>query len=306
MSLGGKWIEGIRPEGSVAEAARASLSARLAAVGHWLPLAAAAAGDDIEYVHQLRVSTRRAGAALRLYRDWLPGKPSRWLKKRLRDIRRAAGTARDLDVLTLRVRQELGEGGGALLEELAARRAAAQNAIVKIAERSRRDERLAGNVHKLLDGIRLGDAKNHRAQAPADFRHWAQQQLAHVASEFFAAAPQSDGDPTALHQFRIAAKKLRYAIELLAPAFGPELRREHYPMVEKLQERLGKINDHVAGAEQLREWSAETSSAENRKLLEQLAERDDAQLAKAIAAFREWWTPERVERLRRGLLCAGR
>ena len=45
----------------------------------------------MEKVHQLRVATRRAIAALKLYRDWLPQDEARWLSKRLKKIRRAAG-----------------------------------------------------------------------------------------------------------------------------------------------------------------------------------------------------------------------
>ena len=73
---------------------------------------------DIEHVHRLRVSTRRAVAALKLYRDWLPPAKFRWVKKRLKKIRRAAGDARDLDVLAERLQRELGERAAALLAEI--------------------------------------------------------------------------------------------------------------------------------------------------------------------------------------------
>ena len=91
MLPSGKWIDGIDPDGSVEDAARRSLKARLTAVAQALPLAAHLADHDVEHVHRLRVATRRAIAALKLYRDWLPDKPARWLKKRLKKIRRAAG-----------------------------------------------------------------------------------------------------------------------------------------------------------------------------------------------------------------------
>src|SRR2546421_3740321 len=99
MASSSKWIEGIGPETRIEEAARRSLEPRLAAVGHYLPMAAHLAEHDVEHVHRLRVATRRAVAALKLYRKLLPKKPARWMKKRLRKIRRAAGDARDLDVL---------------------------------------------------------------------------------------------------------------------------------------------------------------------------------------------------------------
>lgn len=308
MKLGGKWIEGIRPEESVADAATLSLSARLAAVGHWLPLAASHATQDIEYVHQLRVSTRRAGAALDLYRDWQATRTRRWIKKRLKRIRRAAGTARDLDVLGARLRFELGaDESSELLAQIAKQRAAAQPSIVRVAERMRHQERFARKVHRLLDGIEtpdavLPDAILEEREQPLSFRNWARQQLSSVAREFFAATPPDLGDLIALHDFRIHGKQLRYAIELLAPAFERALRREHYPVIEALQERLGKINDHVVGAERLRAWSEEVASDHLRKSLRTLADKDRAQIDGEIDSFRNWWSAERMESLRRAFL----
>ena len=61
----GKWINGLTPDMPVADAARVVLAARFEVVRQYLPLAAAKPYEDVEYVHQLRVGTRRAGAALR-------------------------------------------------------------------------------------------------------------------------------------------------------------------------------------------------------------------------------------------------
>ena len=64
----GKWIEGLTPNMGVAEAAIAVLSARLEVVRQFLPLAAEKPYENPEYVHQLRVGTRRAGPLSRLPR----------------------------------------------------------------------------------------------------------------------------------------------------------------------------------------------------------------------------------------------
>src|SRR5215212_5938250 len=124
MAASGKWIDGIGPETTVAEAASRSLEPRLAVIAHSLPLAAHLAEHDIEHVHRLRVATRRAAAALKLYRDWLPRKSTRWIKKRLRQIRRAASEARDLDVLIERLQRELGAQAEPIVQFLGKRRAA--------------------------------------------------------------------------------------------------------------------------------------------------------------------------------------
>ncbi len=135
MTLSAKWIEGIGPTSTVDDAARRSLEPRLAQVMHLLPMAAYLAEHDIEHVHRLRVATRRATAALELYKTCLPHNSHRWMKKRLRKIRRAVGDARDLDVLADRLAREYGDAVAPVIELVAATRTAVQPAIRRVAER---------------------------------------------------------------------------------------------------------------------------------------------------------------------------
>ena len=78
MARKSKWIDIESPSEPAQSVARRAISGRLQTVWSWLPQAAEAAGDDIENVHQLRVSTRRATAALQLFEPLLPRKLSRW------------------------------------------------------------------------------------------------------------------------------------------------------------------------------------------------------------------------------------
>ncbi len=55
--------------------------------------------DDAEYVHQMRVATRRLRAALRMFRPVLPDRFSEQLLPPMRELMGALGQARDLDVL---------------------------------------------------------------------------------------------------------------------------------------------------------------------------------------------------------------
>ena len=296
----GKWIDAIDPDGRVGDAARQSLEARLSPVIYHLPLAAYHAEQDTEHVHRLRVSTRRAMAALKLYRDWLPRKRKKWVEKRLKMIRRAAGEARDLDVLAERLSREYGHRVAPITANLAERRASVQPAIVRLAERMRRNDRFVRKTAKLLDGIRPPDGRSN-GTTELSFRDWAGERLAKVAAKFFAAQPPTDADMAALHRFRIQAKALRYAVELLTAAFDAKLRSTHYPVIEELQERLGKINDHVTARDQLRAWSAEAEDATLRELLCEAAAHEVADLAEELAAFKQWWTPERADALCQGL-----
>jgi CHAD domain-containing protein len=294
MGPASKWLTAIDPDASVTDAARLSLAARLTAMAHHLPLAAYHAEQDAEHVHRLRVSTRRAGAALELYRDWLPAKRARWVSKRLKKIRRAAGEARDLDVLAERLAQEYGERAAAIAPIVAEERSKVQSDIVRIAERSRRDDRFVRKTARLIESIEPLDELQAN---PPSFREWAGEQLERVAESFFESIPADTSDMGALHQFRIRAKSLRYAIELLAAAFGPELREVHYPVIEEVQERLGRINDHVAARDRFRTWATEEKFAGQKSFLFALAENELALIADRLRDFRDWWTPSLAEEL---------
>jgi CHAD domain-containing protein len=233
-----------------------------------------------------------------LYREWLPRKPARWLKKRLKKIRRAAGDARDLDVLGARLIQEYGERAAAVAEVVASRRANVQTAIVEVAESCRHGDRLVRKVSKLLAGIESQSGDEPTKQR---FAEWAELQLAESSRSFFDALPGESSDTTALHEFRIRGKELRYTIELVVAAFGPDLRDEQYPVVEKLQERLGDVQDHVTAIAKLCEWANDGGSSELQAALRDLAEDERESLIDAVSDFQNWWNQERVEALRTGL-----
>jgi CHAD domain-containing protein len=95
---GGKWISDLKATTPVADAARHTLTMRLEVVRDYLPLALREAEKDPEHVHQLRVGTRRARAALDIFACCLPARVYRRARKQLRNIRRVAGAARDWDV----------------------------------------------------------------------------------------------------------------------------------------------------------------------------------------------------------------
>jgi CHAD domain-containing protein len=295
-----KWIDGLSADGTVRDAARVSIEARLATVAYWLPLAARPVDGDIERVHQLRVATRRAIAALKLYRDWLPKDKRRWFTKRLKDIRQAAGNARDHDVLYNRLHEKHGGQHAEVLQHIAQERAATQPEIVAIADRCHADNRFQNKSYKLLGRIEPQDEA--AAAGDASFLNWAGSRLHSVAEKCFDAQPAIGADWSALHQFRIAGKKLRYAMELLAPAFGSELREKHYPIVQELQEKLGTINDFVVAREILQKLRDESSKGGANDELDALIGEQEASRDQAIAEFHAWWTPDRAAALRTALI----
>src|SRR5271157_765011 len=98
-----KWISDLGAATPVADAARRVVTLRLEGVRDSLGHALREPGRDPEFVHQLRVATRRASAALEVFAECLPAKVFRTARSLIRNIRRAAGKARDWDVFLARL-----------------------------------------------------------------------------------------------------------------------------------------------------------------------------------------------------------
>jgi CHAD domain-containing protein len=266
---------------AVSVGAHNALAVRLQAVLAWLPKAAQFPEADIEHVHQLRVSTRKAAAALKLFRDLLPKKRTRRLKAMLKAIRNAAGDARDLDVLIARLdaRAKRKPSLMPLVEHLRARREAAQPALLEVwPEPDLHDAAIA----------------------------W----LAPIVKAWLSKAPPQDRRVSVerLHRFRIATKQLRYALDLMAAAWPADDLAKVMKPVRSLQERLGNLNDHDTALRHYQTWLAECPSksgnaddAELAKLIEAQIALEKKRLGRSVERFHQWWSDERRDRLYRRL-----
>jgi CHAD domain-containing protein len=250
--MDGKWIAGLTPETPVADAARAVLAARFEVVRRFLPLAAEKPFDDPEHVHQLRVGTRRAGAALRVFADCLPRKALRAMKLQLRAIRRAAGDARDWDVFLLSLPGEKalsGAAGKPALDFLAGyaigERSAAQVRLTQAAAESGPGFEAASTELPALVHEPRGD------DPPANFGTLAAVRFGALLGAFDDAARANPTEPTELHRLRILGKRARYALEIFADCFPPAFKETVYPAIEQAQEILGEIQDATVGRDRL-------------------------------------------------------
>jgi CHAD domain-containing protein len=297
MVRNGKWIDETLPEERVSAAAREALTARLEPVAYYLPQAALKADRDIEHVHQLRVATRRAMAALRIYRDLLPPQRTRWLEKQLKRIRESAGEARDCDVLGQRLAGSHGatldEARAAVLSRIQECRERAQKPIV--AQYKRLEDRLEHRMNKILKKVRWRH-DDPLVEEPS-FGDAARLALRSVCESFSEAVAGELSDVTALHHLRIAGKHLRYAMELFATAFDEDFRGELYPLIEDLQERLGQINDHASALQRIEQWQSEWNDPALAPPLVELCSAEQSALRDAHRRFSESWTRERFDAL---------
>lgn len=99
-------VKDIAPEKSLEECAREIITTRLHEMMSFKE--GAIDGRDIEYVHDMRVASRRLRAAMRNFADcFTPKKEFRWHLKRVEQITSTLGGVRDLDVLIDRFQKDV-------------------------------------------------------------------------------------------------------------------------------------------------------------------------------------------------------
>ena len=205
-----------------------------------------------EGVHQCRVAIRRLRSCLKQFRPVTDAPPLRELDAMLGDLARAMGAARDLDVFLRDLGAALGRAAGedrrvaTLLRVAEARRRAAYAALtVRLA--SPQFRRLIWFACRLAvlrewppdDGAEAAPLRPFAAATLS--RRWRQLRRRGAGIE--------ELDAEALHELRLAGKRLRYAAELFAPLWPGKAGRRFLKRLAALQEALGLANDtHVARA----------------------------------------------------------
>jgi CHAD domain-containing protein len=297
MGRNSKWIEG-QPDDSTEQVARRALAARLERMWHYLERAVREPKSEAENVHQLRVFARRAAAALEIFSAWLPSRRGQWMSKQVKRVRKAGGAARDLDVLRIRWsdrRERMSSGPAALLlEQVQHCRREAQRPIEEVYSKLV-EKRFVRRTSRFLKRVRTQDGQ------PSDrepFGCMARVALGRLVVPYLAAARAEMGDAEALHAFRIQGKQVRYAMEIFAGAFNAEFRQELYPVVARLQDRLGAINDHVTAQTYLAGWRDKIDSCAIRDALEMGMQHERHCFDLSRQEFLAWWTSERREDLR--------
>src|SRR5215510_4065763 len=205
-----------------------------------------------EGVHDMRVLSRRLRSAIADFEPYLR-KPRLPLTK-LRTIARSLGEVRDQDVAlaaleTLKTETHgvVAQGLEILIDERRARRDEARNDLKKAIRRSAISE-LREQFDSRLGPPAAALEQTPEAQAPASpqptFRSIGPRIIRVRLKELRAASPHIffPSDNKELHELRILAKGLRYAIELFAVCWGEEMRLIAKE-VALLQTSLGELHD---------------------------------------------------------------
>lgn len=223
----------------------------------------AAQSGDMRSVHQARVATRRLREALPVLHATIAGRGRiERARRRVRKMTQALGPVRELDVALEH------------LDEFAARNVVSTRALSRVRQGLARER--AGHRRALLAAITPGKIEKLRQQltdlsdtpdesAPQAAVEAARKRLATRAARLAAAIDRAGGLylPDRLHQVRIAAKKLRYALEI-----ERELTRSRgtarITQLKRLQDLLGRMHDYEILIDRTRQVQTEVAERDRR------------------------------------------
>jgi CHAD domain-containing protein/CYTH domain-containing protein len=228
--------------------------------------------DDPEALHDFRVALRRLRSCIRAYRPQLGGSIRGRARRHLRSLARAAGRRRDIQVYEAWVEVQ-GQalkpyqrpGVDWLVARLEARKQSADQRLAR-----RLAERFAPLEKELRERLPV-----YRAHLGGGRDATLARVLAHLLLQLAAELQyrlglvRSIADQREAHAVRIAAKRLRYLLEPVAPQL--ELAATLVTRLKDLQDRLGELHDyHVFSldlAEALQDAAVEQARRISRDLL---------------------------------------
>lgn len=250
-------------------------------------------GEDIESVHKMRVAVRRMRSLLRLVGGYYKSKTIAESERGLRDIARALGAIRDLDVLILDLQRfsaslppESQQQAEALISRLDRRRAKRRKRLNTFFD-SKRYRRSLRQLESFARKKGVRARRPRRPHEPHELRHvlpvLLHQRLASVRA-YDSLLPSSDD--RRLHALRVECKRLRYAIEFFAPVLGASA--EHFlEQMKTMQDTLGRISDIAVFVSRLKRL--DQLSPAQAELVEAYIARRQSELAGLRATFYEQW-----------------
>jgi CHAD domain-containing protein len=227
----------------------------------------AIAGDDIEYLHQLRIAVRRSRTVQRQLRTVFPAVELPGFRSDFRWLQRATGEARDLDVyvdefgslaklLPEALRDDLEPMRRVLIDhQLAAREG------LTVTLRSRRTVELTDDWERLLESL---------VELPLEDRPGAARTIACLSGERIAKVYRrivamgeeiSDASPAEeFHELRKTGKELRYLLELFGvQLFDADVVGPLIDALKDLQELLGRHQDREVQVMMVRSLTGEVA-----------------------------------------------
>jgi CHAD domain-containing protein len=220
--------------------------------------------QDIEPIHRMRVASRRLRAALPLFASCFPEKKYQQWMEEIRKVTRALGEARDTDVqiafLTKIIKKRDSRKHAVNLDNALSIRLTGDVETILLSQLQQKRKKLQKVVVTSLDKLENSGVidemriffHNQNIQAKSKRKRPLPYGIAPVAASRIAirlaklhSYERWVHNPDAIaehHAMRIAAKKLRYTIEVYGPIYRRGLKKP-LSRVKKIQEILGDLHD---------------------------------------------------------------
>ena len=220
--------------------------------------------QDIEHIHRMRVASRRLRAALPLFASCFPEKKYQQWMEEIRKVTRALGEARDTDVqiafLTKLIKKRdarkhaddpdsapsfrlTGDVETILLSGLQKKRLKLQTAVVSSLE-NLENSGVIDEMRVFFHNQEMRAKSTRKKPSPYGIAPVAASRIARRLTKLHSYEGWVH-NPDAIaehHAIRIAAKKLRYTMEVYGPLYRRGLKKP-LSRVKKIQEILGDLHD---------------------------------------------------------------
>lgn len=199
-------------------------------------------GDDIEGVHQVRVSLRKIRSALKMFAPLIQCKSMRKVEKQLKSFSKSLDQARDLDVY---LSTNFDNINSPLYTLAMQSRTDAYRRVRKLLK-GKKFNKVIRNFKKSLKKEtwqkKLGKRHQTALYDPAsDFAVQTLKELTDTIKTGEAITPATSNDT--LHDIRIKFKKLRYGAEFFSLFFNKDDINNILLLIKSLQDNLGDIHD---------------------------------------------------------------
>lgn len=265
--------------------------------------------SSIEGVHQMRVATRRLRSALHDFAPLMKKKFSRKTRKEIKRIADALGVVRDHDVAILAL-EKLHEKADTeslkaglknfIGERNAARRAARLDLTEAIALSRITDlqERFGAEVD-VISSRKSSKQRVSFSAAGGEVVGTSLQNLLALGTSLYHPFEYKE-----LHEMRIAAKRLRYAVELFTACWGEAI-APYAEEIAEMQAALGEAHDCDVWIKSLGErlphkHSARTADSNHQTalwLLSEFVKKRTKQYRLALKIWRRWQNEQFAERM---------
>lgn len=274
--------------------------------------------SDPEGVHSMRVASRRLRGALRDFMPYLPKRGLTSVQKQLKSVADALGDVRDQDVFIMALEKLETHAPAAILPVLKKfiemnkeRRDQARRDLESIFEKGQLTQLEKDFIDAVDAAIATQERKMQRAKSPTPivFAKMSRaivlerlKELENVSNALF-----RPFDIEGLHEMRIAAKRLRYALELFQECWGRAL-GSYAKRVARMQSALGEVHDCDVWIES---FGKQISAARKQKEHEQVAafvwllnhfiKLRTKPMRQALARWREWEAQDMSGKVRASL-----